>query len=104
MNKDEMETLAKEVRALCPACKEDIPLKGVPSGGLIHLDVLATPEAGAVYECRAAEKLGQVILGRDKRHNPLYVSGWEELISDLWSSDPDIWAGEDASEEKEPEG
>ena len=100
MDKDRMTELAKKAREKCEGCREDIPLKGTPSRQLGHLNMLATPEAGVWMLCKAAKIHEMVRLGWDQRHNPLYVDGWEEILTDLWESDPEIW-GDPGEEETE---
>lgn len=99
MTKEEIEALARLAREKCPACKEDVPVKGRPTGGFIHLDLFATAEAGAWYPCDAEKELEQVIIGWDDKHNPIYREGWEELMSELWDADPEIW--EEKGDEQE---
>jgi len=39
----------------CAACQEDIPLFRNGKGELAHIDLFATPEAGAMYPCPVKE-------------------------------------------------
>lgn len=94
MTEDEViRSMAVEARKRCPACKDDVPVKGLPTGGLVHLDFMAAGENAAIFECKAKEIIESVVEDWDDRRNPIYRDGWEELMSELWDADEEIWEG-----------
>ena len=61
----------------CPACKEGVSLKtqGGDVGRMVHLDLFATAEHGAIYDCQALDILRPHIVRVDERDNPEWDDG-----------------------------
>ncbi len=111
--------IAREAVKLCPACRAGIPFKMCPRRpttwrerircilkakwviwDVAHFDMLYCYEHAATFRCEAMDHIGHLIKGTDKRQNPIFEDGYEDVWINLTDElDDEEGDGEDNADE-----